>query len=88
MALEGAHVVVNYIGQPGPAEEVLHLIKNNHGVAIVIAADVSKADQVQHMISETVSRLGRIDVLANNAGIEKKTPFLEKPESESTRCSP
>jgi glucose 1-dehydrogenase len=82
MAWKGAHVAVNYIGQPGPAEEVLHLIKNDHGVAIAIAADVSKADQVQHMISETVSRLGRIDVLVNNAGMEQQTPFLEKPESE------
>ncbi len=34
------------------------------------------------MISQTVSKLGRVDVLVNNAGIEKESPFLEKPESE------
>ena len=32
------------------------------------------------MISQAVSQLGRVDVLVNNAGIEKETPFLDKPE--------
>jgi glucose 1-dehydrogenase len=82
MGHQGANVVVNYIGKPDAAQEVIHSIENEHGVAIAIEADVSKADQVQHMISQTVSRLGRVDVLVNNAGVEKESPFLEKPESE------
>ncbi len=81
-ARQGANVVVNYIGKADAAQEVVREIETDHGAALAIEADVSKFDQVQRMISQTVSQLGRIDVLVNNAGIEKETPFLEKPESE------
>jgi glucose 1-dehydrogenase len=81
-ARQGAYVVVNYIGKPDAAQEVVREIEDDHGAVLTIEADVSKPDRVQHMISETVSRLGRVDVLVNNAGIEKESPFLEKPESE------
>ncbi len=82
MGRQGANVVINYIGKPDAAQEVVHSIENEHGTAIAIEADVSKSDQVQHMISETIAQFGRVDVLVNNAGIEKETPFLEKPEHE------
>lgn len=82
MARQGARVVVNYIGKPDAADEVVRTIKQDNGDALAIEADVSKSDQVSRMISETVAQFGRIDVLVNNAGIEKESPFLEKPESE------
>ena len=81
-ARQGANVVVNYIGKADAAQEVVREIENDHGTALAIEADVSKSDQVQHMISQAVSHLGRVDVLVNNAGIEKESPFLDKPESE------
>lgn len=82
MGHHGANVVVNYIGKSDAAQEVVHEIENGHKRAIAVEADVSKADQVQHMIAETISQFGRMDVLVNNAGVEKESPFLEKPESE------
>lgn len=82
MGLQGATVVVNYIGNNDAAQEVVHSIQSQQGTAIAIEADVSKSDQVQRMISETVAQLGRVDVLVNNAGVEKESPFLKKPESE------
>ncbi len=85
MARQGATVVVNYIGPKTAADEVVHVIENAHGVAVAIEADISKSDQVEHMISQVVAQLGRIDVLVNNAGIEAEAPFLEKPESEFDR---
>lgn len=81
-ARQGANVVVNYIGKPDSAQEVVRQIEQDHGTALAIAADVSKSDQVEQMISQTVAQLGRVDVLVNNAGIEKESPFLDKPESE------
>ena len=41
-----------------------------HDVSVVAAlADVTKTDDVQHVIDETIKQLGRIDVLVNNAGV-------------------
>ncbi len=35
-------------------------------------ADVTRPDEVQHMVEETVTRLGAIDILINNAGVTAK----------------
>lgn len=82
MGRQGASVVVNYIGQPDPAREVVQQIEAAGSRAMAIQADVSKSDQVRRMIQETVGQLGKIDVLVNNAGIERDAPFLEKSEED------
>ena len=81
----GASVAVNYIGKPDQAQELVHEIEGEGGIALPFEADISIPDQVSRMISQAISRFGRIDVLVNNAGIEKESPFLEKPESEWDR---
>jgi NAD(P)-dependent dehydrogenase (short-subunit alcohol dehydrogenase family) len=45
------------------------------GRAAPIQADVSKDAQVRAMVSQTVERFGRIDVLVNNAGITHRAAF-------------
>jgi len=85
LARRGASVVVNYIGEPDRAREVVQEIEGEHGIALPVEADVSISDQVSRMMSEAISRFGRIDVLVNNAGMEEEHPFLEKPESEWDR---
>ncbi len=85
MARRGARVIVNYVGGADRADDVVHTINTAEGVAVAIQADVSKAGDVSRMIAQAVSEMGRLDVLVNNAGIEKETPFLEKPEAEWDR---
>src|SRR5690348_10919193 len=87
MARRGASVVVNYIGKPDAANEVVNSIAGENGSAIALEADVSKQADAAKMITEAVARFGRLDVLVNNAGIEKETPFLEKSEEEWDRVS-
>jgi acetoacetyl-CoA reductase len=66
----GARVVVNYSRSKEPAEEVVERLSDNGGgQAVAIGADVSKADEAQKLIEETLERFGRIDILVNNAGI-------------------
>ncbi len=82
MGRQGADVVVNYIGQADPANQVVKEIQNGGSKAVAIEADVSRGDQVRQMIQQAVEKLGKLDVLVNNAGIEYDTPFLDKTEEE------
>jgi glucose 1-dehydrogenase len=78
-AQEGASVVVDYVGQPGAADQTLQLIKPTGAKAIAIAADVSKPDQVQNLVDATIKEFGKLDIVVNNAGIETKYPFVDYP---------
>ena len=74
LANEGANVVVNYVTKPELAQEVVDEIKVHGGNAIALPADVSKEDQVQSMFREMYREFGTIDVLVNNAGLQKDSP--------------
>jgi glucose 1-dehydrogenase len=73
----GADVVVNYVGGEDAAEEVVDEIVRNGSQAITYQADVSKEDQVRAMFQRTFKELGTIDILINNAGLQKDAPFDE-----------
>ena len=77
LAAAGAAVAVNYIGEAGPAEEVVQTIEKSGGRAEAFEADVSREDQVRAMFKRVLSRFGTLDILVNNAGIQRDAPFLE-----------
>jgi NAD(P)-dependent dehydrogenase (short-subunit alcohol dehydrogenase family) len=82
---EGADVVVADINEVA-AVETAKAITSAGGRAIVIETDVSKADQVEDLVRETVRRFGKLNCAFNNAGIEGGA-FLtgEYPEEEWDR---
>src|SRR5919204_393113 len=82
MARQGASVVVNYHSDKDPGQPVVDEITAAGGKAITIQADVSRSDDINRMVQQAVEKLGKIDVLVNNAGIEHRAPFLEKTEQE------
>lgn len=75
LAGEGANVVVNYIANKDEAQNVADTAKNAGGEAIIFKADVSKEDQVKEMFNKTIETFGRLDILINNAGIQKDAPI-------------
>ena len=81
-ASEGAKVVVA-ARRKDEGEEVAALIRKAGGTAKFIQADVSKADQVERLVSETVATFGTLNVAFNNAGIEGKfgVPLAEQTEA-------
>lgn len=68
IALSGASVVVNYVGNKSAADQVAADIKAEGGAAIVLRGDVSSAADVRSMFESTIAQFGKIDILINNAG--------------------
>ena len=71
LARGGAKVVVNYSRSKEPAEELVSQLSDNGSEAIAVQADVSDAEQAQRLIDEAIEKFGQIDVLVNNAGINR-----------------
>jgi 3-oxoacyl-[acyl-carrier protein] reductase len=71
LAQEGAAVAVNYRSGKEQAEEVVREIEGAGGKAVAIPGDVAEFADAQKMVEETVSQLGGLHVLVNNAGISK-----------------
>lgn len=78
-AKEGAAVVVDYVGKPDAPSQTEHEIASFGGRTISVAADVSQVDQVQNLIDSAVKAFGRLDIVINNAGVEKKFAFVDYP---------
>jgi 3-oxoacyl-[acyl-carrier protein] reductase len=76
---EGADVVVNYRRSADGAEKVAGEIRAMGRRAIAHRADVSQEDEVSGLVAATLARMGRLDVLVNNAGIMTRGPFLDTP---------
>ena len=68
LASEGASVAINYFASSAGADAVVAQIEANGGRAFAIQGDLTKADDVNALISRTVTDFGGIDVLVNNAG--------------------
>ena len=73
----GANVVINYVTKPELAEEVAALIRKTGQRAMIAKADVSDESQVQAMFASAVKEFGSLEILVNNAGMEKNAPFHE-----------
>ena len=75
-AKEGAHVVVAEInattGQQTAAEVSAH---DRRG--LFVKTDLSNLSHINAMVAKTVETFGRIDILMNNAGVNKKLDFFE-----------
>lgn len=69
LAQNGFSVVVNYLNDRESADRLVSLINQRGGSALAIRADVANSGEVAGMVDEIEKRLGRIDVLINNAGI-------------------
>jgi 3-oxoacyl-[acyl-carrier protein] reductase len=81
LAAEGANVVVNYASSSAAAQDVVAAITDAGGSAIALQADVSKQEQIDALVKDTLEKFGRIDIFVNNAGITRDTLLLRmKPE--------
>jgi len=76
LAKAGADVVVNYVGNEKEAFELVEQIKATYKVeAYAQYADVSNENDVIAMFKKMIEEFGTIDILINNAGLQKDAPI-------------
>ena len=71
LAENGFDIAVNYRSKQDGMEELKKEIESNGVRCEFVQADVANFEQCEAMVKETFEKLGRIDVLVNNAGITK-----------------
>src|SRR3989304_1166801 len=81
LAERGAAIVVNDVDAT-KLESTIAEFKKNGWQAIAVSADISKRANVDRMGQETIAAFGRIDILANNAGLERAGPLRKLSEAD------
>ena len=80
LAADGMNVMLNGFGKADEIERTRSQLASKHGVeALYSGADMTKADEIRSMVVEAEERLGSVDVLVNNAGIQHVSPIEEFP---------
>jgi len=79
LAKEGCNITVADINEEG-IKETEEKLRAQYGVKTLgVVTDVTKDDQVAHLVDETVSQLGGLDIMVSNAGILIAQPVEDFP---------
>jgi NAD(P)-dependent dehydrogenase (short-subunit alcohol dehydrogenase family) len=85
LAREGARVMVTDI-DAASGEETAAIICRAGGEALFFRADVASSADVQALMHAAAGKLGRIDILHNNAGLAVRNPVADQDEEGWERC--
>lgn len=69
LAEYGANVAINYRKHKEEAEEVIKKVQAMGRKGLVVQADISNFEDAQKMVSNVISKFGKLDILVNNAGV-------------------
>lgn len=75
LAQAGADVVVNFVSRPEAAAAVVQAATQCGVRAYAHRADVSQEEEVRAMFARMIAEFGTIDILINNAGLQRDAPF-------------
>ncbi len=82
LAQEGADVVINYHSDPHGAEDALAEVHALGRRGAIIGANLGSVSEVRDLVAQSAAALGGLDVLINNAGIEKHAAFWDVTEND------
>ena len=82
LARAGAAVVVNARSNQRQADAAVGAIEQGGGRAIAVLADVARREDADRLVATAVERLGRLDIIVNNAAIRARRPLGEITDAE------
>jgi len=85
LAREGARVAVVDLAATLAESDTVATIADGGGEAFAVVTDVSDETQVLALFEEALPRLGRLDILINDAGLMLERPLLETTMAEYDR---
>jgi ketoreductase RED2 len=78
LAKEGVHVAVMYAQSRDQAEGIARELTSSYQInAAAFACDITDGAAVEKLIGDVTKRLGRIDILVNDAAYNKSIPFSD-----------
>ncbi len=76
LAKEGAHIAIMYAQSRDQAEGVARELTSSYQInAAAFACDITDPAAVDKLVTDVAKRLGRIDILINDAAYNKSVPF-------------
>lgn len=85
LASHGAAVAINHVGDSTAARDLAGVIEAAGGSAIAVRMDVSQEQDVIDAFQLATKELGGVDLLVNNAGVEKPFDLVDMPLEEWRR---
>ena len=74
----GCKVAVHYNSSKAAAKKVAEVVEKAGGEALVVQGDLRRSTECERVVTETVKRFKRIDLLINNAGaLVKRVPITD-----------
>ena len=81
-AENGYNVAINYVSDKTDVAELEKEFKEKGAECLILKADVSKSEEVEELVKQTIQKFGKIDVLVNNAGITRDGLLMRMKEED------
>lgn len=78
LAQDGADLVINFMRNQKPAEEVADLVRETGQRALVVQANVGKPEDIDRLFEQVEIEFGGLDIFINNAASGFNRPILEQ----------
>ncbi|WP_022892925.1 SDR family NAD(P)-dependent oxidoreductase [Agromyces subbeticus] len=82
LARDGAAVIVADLADHPDAEQTMAELRSAGADAVYVPTDVSRVAEARGLVNAGVEAFGRIDVLVNNAGVQRHAAFLDAEEDD------